>query len=448
MIRNLLNIFADNTFEMPTYLLAIYIVIFIILVAFSFMYSFSDATYSSANRLRLKREADEGNKKAAAALKLVDNFDFTIATILFGNDFVNILASSLAAVIGVKIFAGVFSSDDISSLITSIVSISIILIFGEILPKTLARKNPVKSAKAFVWFMNINKVIFFPFVWPINWLTQKMAKPLVDKKDKEEDVASDEELEVMVDEILDEGLIDEDQSEIIQNSIDFKDTSCYEIMTPRVKIFAYDLNNSFQDFIKDKNAFVHSRIPVCKGGLDKIVGYIQAKTVLRAIVSGKKFDIKDYIIPIVSVPRTMEISSALAIMKKNKNHICLIRDEFGGTEGILTLEDILEELVGEMWDEQDKVSDDIVKGQKRNVYLVRAEMSVDDFFDFFDLEDEKLDDDYATVSGWITDKLGRFPEVGDHFTYEKIDLYVTEVENYHVISATVKYHPRRKVKKN
>ncbi len=447
-MKNHLPLILSDSSTMPDYLLGIYIAAFVILVCFSFLYSYCDTAYSSANKMQLEREADDGNKKAKAALKLVNDYDFTIATILFGNDFINILASSLATIIGMRLFAEVLPNSETSSLVTSAISVTIILIFGEILPKTLARHNPTKSAKTFVWFMKINKIIFFPFVWPMNWLSQKAARPFVEKNDKEDPLATDEELEAMVDEILDEGLIDKEQSEIIQNSIDFKDISCYEIMTPRVKIFAYDLEDSFQEFIKNKDAFVHSRIPVCKGDLDKIVGYIQAKTVLRAIVSGKKFNIEDYIIPIISVPRTMEISRALSIVKKSKSHICLIRDEFGGTEGIVTLEDILEELVGEMWDEQDKISDDIVKGQKRNVFLIRAEMSVDDFFDYFDLKDENLDDDYSTVSGWITDKLGRFPEVGDHFTYEKIDLYVTKVENYHVISATVKYHPRRKIKTN
>lgn len=443
MLNLRLAILADS--NLPDYLFGIYIALFVILVMFSFSYSFCDASYSSANKLRLEREAENGDKKAKEALKLVEDYDFTIATILFGNDFVNLFASSLATIVGMRIFQNVMKSD-LASLVTSIITVTLILIFGEILPKCLARRNPSKYAKALVWYMKINKFIFFPIVWPVNWLAQKVAKPLVDKNDKEDKNASDEELEAMVDEILDEGLIDKDQSEIIQNSIDFKDISCYEIMTPRVKIFAYDLEDSFQDFLKNKDAFVHSRIPVCKGDLDKIVGYIQAKTVLRAVVSGKKFNVEDYIIPITSVPKTMGISEVLAIMKKSKNHICLIRDEFGGTEGIITLEDILEEIVGEMWDEQDKISNDIVKGEKRNVFLIRAEMSVDDFFDYFDLKDDKLDDDYATVSGWITDKLGRFPEVGDHFTYEKIDLYVTKVEDYHVISATVKYHPRRKIK--
>lgn len=428
---------------MNDYLPWIYLAIIILLLGLCFCYNMCDTAYSGANRLRLEREAEKGDKKAAAALKLVDDYDFTIATVLFGNDFINIFASSLASILGMYFLNEVMNSEE-ASLLSSAIFVVIILVFAEILPKAIAHRNPIASAKAFVWFMKVNSILFFPIVWPINFLAKKVASPLIERNETENDFASDDELEAMVDEIREEGIIDEEQKELLQNSIDFKDTSCYEIMTPRVKMFAYDLEDSFDEFVKQKGAFIHSRIPVCKGDLDHIVGYFQAKTLLRALVSGSHFSLEEMIHPIVSVPRTMEISSVLALMKKNKSHIVLIRDEFGGTEGIVTLEDILEELVGEMWDEEDKISDDIVKTEKRNVSIVRGEMNVSDFFDYYHLDDDRIEQDYSTVSGWITDKLGRFPVAGDKLRYEKIDLVVTKVENYHVISTTVTYHPRRK----
>ena len=426
----------------------IYLAILILLLALCFCYNACDMAYSAANKLRLEREAHRGSKRAKRALGFAEDYDRTIATILFGNDFVNVFASSLAVVLGAAILEGVVE-DRFISLISSTVLIAAILIFGEILPKAIAMRNPNRFAKLFVGFMRVSSIILFPFVFPVNWLSKKIASPLIEKAGPQSELASDEELEAMVDEIREEGIIDDDDQELLHNSIDFKETSCFEIMTPRVKIFAYDLEDSFEEFLKQKNAFVHSRIPVCRGDLDHIEGYLQAKTLLRVLVSGQKPDLKELILPIVSVPRTMEISSALSLMKKTKSHIALVRDEFGGTEGIVTLEDILEELVGDMWDEEDKITDDITPiSGKKNAYMVRGEMNVDDFFERFGLDEDRIEDDYSTVSGWINDKLGRFAKVGDRLIYDKIDLVVHEVRDYHVTKLVVYHHSRRRNKRD
>ncbi len=426
----------------------VYLGVLVLLLALCFCYNACDMAYSAANRLRLEREAHGGSKRAERAFKLAGDYDKTIATILFGNDFVNVFASSLAVILGHAILDGVVA-DRWVEFIASAVIIVAILILGEILPKAIAMRNPNKFAKLFVGFMKVSGILFFPFVFPVNWLSKKMVSPLIEKTGPQSELASDEELEAMVDEIREEGIIDEDQQELLHNSIDFKETSCFEIMTPRVKIFAYDLEDSFEDFCKQKNAFVHSRIPVCRGDLDHIEGYLQAKTLLRVLVSGQKPDLSELILPIVSVPRTMEISSALATMKKTKSHIALVRDEFGGTEGILTMEDILEELVGDMWDEEDKITADIapIPG-KKNAYMARGEMNIDDFFERFGLDEDRIDEDYSTLSGWINDKLGRFAKVGDRLIFDKIDLVVNEVRDYHVISAVVYHHSRRRNKRD
>ncbi|MFA6619898.1 MAG: hemolysin family protein, partial [Bacilli bacterium] len=288
------------------------------------------------------------------------------------------------------------------------------------------------------------EVVFFPFVYPANKISEWLTSHLNEKAPKETSLASDEELEAMVKTIEDEGMIDEGQSELLHRSIDFKETSCYEIMTPRVKVFAYDIETPFAEFLKSKEAFKHSRIPVYKASLDHVLGYISVKTLLRVLTKGEKPDLGRLILPLVSVPRTMMISSAMALMKETHHHIAVVRDEYGGTEGIITLEDILEELVGEMWDESDKPEQMIIATEKKNVYHVKGKANIDDVFDRFQLNPDRLPDDYSTVSGYINDRLGRFAKVGDSFQEGKIDVVVSLVSEYTVEECVVTYHPRRK----
>lgn len=425
----------------------LYIVILVLLIVLSALYSSCDMAYSSVNKLRLERSAFLGDKKSETALKFAEDYDSSIATILFGNDFVNILASSLAAVLGGDLLA-TFMDSNLASFVSSAIILVALLIFGEISPKALAQNNSYSFSRNFSGFMKASSFLFYPFVKPANFLAKKIASPFLEKAEVESPLASDDELEAMVDEIKQEGIIDADQSELLHRSISFKETSCYEIMTPRVKIFGYDIEEPFNEFIMQKDIFIHSRIPVYKGSLDHIIGYFQAKTLLRVLISGEKPNIDDLILPLVSVPRTMEISSAMALMKESHSHIAIVRDEYGGTEGIVTLEDILEELVGEMWDESDSPKEDIVLTKKKNVFLVNGDINIEHFFERFHLDDDCIEDDYSTLSGWLADKTGHFLKEGDSLTYQKVDIKIITAEPYHVKQCQVDYHPRRKEKED
>lgn len=422
----------------------IYIVILAILLVLSALYSASDMAYSSVNKMRLEKSAFLGDKKSQRAFAFASDYDKTIATILFGNDFVNILASSLAAVLGGDLLNSVVGEAN-AALITSASLLLLLLTFGEIAPKALAKNNTYKLSRNLGGFVKISALVFSPFVRPANWLAKKIASPFLEKAPKESLLASDEELEAMVDEIRKEGIIDADQKELLHRSISFKETSCYEIMTPRVKIYGYDIDEPFAEFLKDKSTLVHSRIPVYKGSLDHVLGYFQTKTLLRVLVKGAKPNIDELIMPIISVPRTMEISSAMALMKESHSHIAIVRDEFGGTEGIVTLEDILEELVGEMWDESDSPMEDVASTKKRNEFLVSGQMNIDRFFERFKLDDDYIEDDYSTLSGWMSDKKGRFLKEGETLSYQKVDIKVLVADPYKVKQCLVSYHPRRKM---
>jgi len=421
----------------------VYLLLLVFLLFLSALFSAADMAYSSVSKLRLEKRAFIGDNRAKKALAFATDYDRTIAAVLFGNDFANILASSLASLLGADLLAPSLGKAP-AALASSLILLILLLVFGEITPKAVAKPHDYSFARGLVEFVKVLEVVFFPFVYPANKFSEWLTSPLIEKAPKETSLASDEELEAMVKTIEDEGMIDEGQSELLHRSIDFKETSCYEIMTPRVKVFAYDIETPFAEFLKSKEAFKHSRIPVYKASLDHVLGYISVKTLLRVLTKGEKPDLGRLILPLVSVPRTMMISSAMALMKETHHHIAVVRDEYGGTEGIITLEDILEELVGEMWDESDKPEQMIIATEKKNVYHVKGKANIDDVFDRFQLNPDRLPDDYSTVSGYINDRLGRFAKVGDSFQEGKIDVVVSLVSEYTVEECVVTYHPRRK----
>ena len=422
----------------------IYLIVIAVLLLLSAFFSACDMAFSVANPRKLKEKADKGSKTAQIAHKYVTNYETAIVTVLFGNTLVNILITSLGAALSLE---APFNGWTLSATVISVVLLLIILTFGEILPKALAKAFSYRFALFAAPLAKGCEILFFPIVKSMTWLAKTIAHPIVKHAPKNE-VATDEELEAMIDAIEEEGLIDSDSNELLQNSIEFKDTRAYEVMTPRVRIVGISIDEDINRFLRQENAFAHSRIPVYRKNYDHIVGYLQVKTLQRAMLKGEKLNLKDFILPINEVPRTMEISSILALMKKTKHHIALVKDEYGGTEGIVTLEDILEELVGEMWDESEKIEADVAKGEKRNQFRVKGSMNIEDFFERFKLDDEEIEEDYDTVSGWITFLLGRFPEEGDDLDYKRLSIEVRKVENDVVLEAMVKIHYRRKIKGN
>jgi len=423
----------------------LYLCLLVVLIVLSALYSAADMAYSSVNKLRLEKRALKGDRRSADAFRYASEFDKTISTILFGNDFVNILASSIMALLGADLWEPSLGKEGAATA-ASLLLLFVLLVFGEITPKALGKAHSLSIARHLTGFVKVFSIVYYPFVKPANALAEGLASPLIEKTPKESALASDDELEAMVDDIEKEGVIDEGQSQLIHRSIRFKETTCYEIMTPRNKVRGYDIETPFETFLADPGAFRHSRIPVYKGSFDHMLGYIPVKTLLRLLVQGKKPSLEELIMPIVNVPHTMEISSAMVLLKESHRHIAVVRDEFGGAEGILTLEDILEELVGEMWDETDTIKTSVVETGKKNVFLVRGSMGIDEFYEKFKLNKDRIDEDYTTVSGWINDRLGGFAKKGDHFKEGPVDIKVTITTDYTVKEAEVVFHPRRKNK--
>ena len=417
-------------------MVTVLIIVITILIVLSGLFSCSDMVYASVNQLRLKKDAAK-SKNSKLALKHAEHYNTTITTILFSNNLVNIAATSLLAVLVRILFA---DNTQYAYSIASAALVVIILVFGEILPKVIGRAYSYRLSKLFAVPVKVLQIIFFPFIFVTSNIGKFFASFFISKK--KDNAISDEELEEMVESIEEEGVIDEDQSELLKSAIAFMDTEAYEIMTPRVDMFAIDIEDDVNKILSSDELFKHSRIPVYKGNIDNIIGMLPTKAVLKNMLASKPVNISSLMYDVQFVPYSMGISEILKLMKKSKNHIVIVKDEFGGTDGLLTMEDILEELVGEMWDETDKIQESYRK-IKRNQYLVDGSMNIEDFFDLVKVPlPEEVD--YTSVGGWVLDQLHRFAKVGDHFRYENLNVEITDVTEFTVEKIIVRVGRKKK----
>ena len=406
----------------------IMLTVIIICFVLSAIFSLLDMTYSTVKISRLEESFKKKEPFSKEALNHAKNYDKTIATILFGNDFVNIFASSLISILGMELLSNYFN-EEISTIIITVSSLFILLIFCEYIPKALGRGFSLLFSKVFAYFITVLEYLFYIFITPVGYLSNWLCFRLLRKTGKEEEICSDDELLNMVDEIEEEGIIDKDKSELLQSAIEFKETSVYLAMTPRVKIVGYDINTPIEKLMEDPQWSTYSRIIVYDKDMDHVLGYFHVNALLKEMVLNNKFDIKNLIHPILSIPSTMQLSSVLITMKRKRQHILLVKDEYGGTDGIITMEDILEEIVGEIWDENDRPKDDIIPGEEENEYIVSGEMNIFDFFDFFKLNEDSIDEDYATVSGYIINRLGRFAKDDDEMLIEDVLIKDFKIKN-------------------
>ncbi len=430
-------------------MIVVYIILIVFLIILSGVFSCSDMVYAVVNQLRLKKDIEKGSRSAKLALKFAQNYDSTITTILFSNNLVNIAATSLSTILGYQIFKTELVGETLNGLsptIMAAVLLIVLLIFGEILPKVVGRAFSFPLSKLFVYPLYLLQILFFPIVFVCSKFGVLVSLPFTRGSDKsEKEAISDDELTQMVETIQEEGIIDEDQEELVKSAITFKDTEAHEIMTPRLDIFAIDIDSSFIETLLSDDAFIHSRIPVYKDNLDNIIGILPTKTLLRSMLNKQKITrkyIESILIEPSYVPFSMGISEILEDMKHSKNHIVIVKDEYGATAGLLTMEDILEELVGEIFDETDDVKEEFTK-IKRNSYEVEGSMNVEDFFNLVDVElPEHLD--VTTVGGWCVDCLERFASVGDKFSYKNLKITIIEVDEFTVEKILVKVSKKRK----
>ena len=404
------------------------IIILVVLVILSAYFSATETAFTSLNRIRLKSKADAGNRRAALALKLVDQYDNLLSTILVGNNIVNLSASSLATVFfteGLRLQNGAVIS-------TAVITI-VVLVFGEVSPKSLAKEYPESFAMFSAPIMRILMVI----LTPVNFLFSLLKKVLSKVFHKEGDSGiTEEELVTMVDQAESEGGLDQHESKLIRSAIEFNDMEVDEILTPRVDIVAVEDTDSMDDIAQAFAESGYSRLPVYHEDIDDIIGVIHEKDFHAARYRGIT-DMKSFTGPMLYTTGNTKISELLRILQREKAHMVIVVDEYGGTEGLVTLEDILEELVGEIWDEHDEVIEEFKK-QEDGSYLISCSADLTDLFDLFSIKGEC---DANTISGWVMEQIGRIPEGGDHFVSDGLDVTVTKVDHRRVLEIRVRVLP-------
>lgn len=400
-----------------------------VLILMSAYFSATETAFSSLNRVRLKSMANSGNWRAKQTLALSEDFDNILSTLLIGNNIVNILAASIATIL----FTTHFGNSGVT--ISTVVMTILVLIFGEISPKSIAKESPEKFAMFSTPILKGFTVILTPF----NYLF-RLWKRLLYKIFKVESCKfiTEDELLTIVEEAENGGGIDKHESKLIQSAIEFNDLDAKEILTSRVDLIALSSTASI-DEIKEvfkNNRF--SRIPIFENTIDKIIGVIHQRDFYDLIENGDS-NIKNIIKPIICVTPNTKISQLLNNFQKSKTHMAVVVDEFGGTKGIVTLEDVLEELVGEIWDEHDEIIEYFKKVDEHK-YLVVCSADLKDLFDKFNLSCN--DDDYEsnTVSGWVLEEFGHIPKVGDSFIYEDLLVTVTKTNYTRVLEVSIEYN--------
>ena len=386
----------------------------VILVGFSAFFSASETAFSSLNQIRLKSRAEDGDSSAARVLNMAEQYDKLLSTILIGNNIVNIAAAS----IGTILFTQMLGAERGATVSTIVLTI-IVLIFGEVTPKSLAKEMPEKVATAVSPFL----VLLMALMTPLTWLFTQWKKLLGHfVHSGEADTITEGELMTMVSEAENDGELTDRESELIRSAIEFDDVEVEEILTPRVDVVAVEGDIPLEELAQTFAESGYSRLPVYHGTIDNIIGVVHEKDFYIARLK-KATKIDDLVVPTLYTTGSTQISQLLRTLREQHHHLAVVVDEYGGTEGIITLEDILEELVGEIWDEHDEVTEDFRK-QSDGSWLVSGSASVDDLYEELDLPEEE-DIDSNTVNGLVQEKTCHLPKVGDRFTLGEYDGVVT-----------------------
>ncbi len=410
----------------------IFLIIVLVCFLFSGFFSATETAFTTLNKLRVKTKADDGNKRAKLVLRLSDNYDRLLTTILIGNNIVNILASSLATLLFIDWCSG---NQELASTLSTVATTVVVLIFGEVTPKSLAKEYPETFASFSAPIINALAYVLTPF----NFLFS-LWKKLLNKifKNKEDTAITDDELISMVDEAEQEGGINAQESELIKSAIEFNDLEAKDILVPRVDVETIEINTSEEEVSRLFMDTGYSRFPVFEETVDNIVGILHEKDFIKQRGNGT-FDIRNILKPAVFVVSTTKLSTVLQLLQKNKTHMAIVSGEFGDTVGIITMEDILEEIVGEIWDEHDEVLSDISQVGDTE-YKVLGSATVNDLCDYFDVGE--IESDSATVGGWVIDMLGKVPDVGDELTYENLQITVTATDSRRITELKVIVLPK------
>ena len=409
---------------------AIMYILLCILLILSGFFSASETAFLSVNKIRLKNNADDGNKKAALALKIADDYDNTISTILIGNNIVNIASASVATIIFTKALG-----ESYGAAVSTVVMTILVLIFGEVLPKSLAKSNADRLCLFISPILYACIIIFKPVAFLLVKLTE-LAKKIT--HGKSEPSVTEEELRYIIDSIEEEGVLEQEESELVKSALEFDDITVKEILTPRVDIVAIDSKASIDDVIQVIKENGYSRMPVYEGNIDHIVGIVRSRDILLSKLEGREDTRITYMLKeCLFIHKNMKISQLLSAFQEKNMHVAVVSDDYGGTMGIVTMEDVLEELVGDIWDEYDEVVHEFVK-LSDDEFEVSGTMDIYEMLENFGITEKDFECDYSTVGGWVLETLEKIPAENDSFTFRNLGVTVTEVLEQRVVKIKVK----------
>ncbi|MBQ1385134.1 MAG: HlyC/CorC family transporter [Firmicutes bacterium] len=405
----------------------------VILILLSAFFSGSEIAFASSSEMKLRKASeDRPTPVSRATYDIFSRYDDALISILIGNNLVNIGSSAVATVIAISLMG-----DSGAPVATAIMTV-IIVIFGEITPKILASRAPEKFSAWVAIPLRFIMIVTFP----VAWIVKKMLALLSGlwKGSATDDAVTEDDLETMLDTAEDEGIVDEDTHDLLQSALDFDDCLAYEIITPRVDMTAIDIDDDDETIKKVLLSCPFSRVPVYRDTPDHMLGFVLTTQCYKKMLDGDRLDLNELMMEPRFVHKTMPIPDVLELMKKTKCHLVFVTDEYGGIMGMLTMEDVMEQLVGEIWDEKDVIDEEFVE-LSDDEFEVDGDMRIYDFFMEMDMDDRDFEDDNATLGGWAIEMLGGYPKVGDSFDYKNLTLTVKEVEGLRVTSLLVKEHP-------
>ena len=395
-------------------------------------FSSSEMAYSSCNRMRLESARDGGSKKAAIAVKIINRFDDTLSAILIGNNLVNIAASSIGSVLVILV-----AGDDRYAWVSTVVITVLIVIFGETMPKIIAKTSANRIALSHARFIRALTIVLMPLIWVVVGLVRLLTAGLKGEETSSDEDAAAMELSSIIETAEDEDVLDEDRSELVQAAIEFSDVMAYEVMAARVDVVALDIDDDWNELLATIESAPYSRIPVYEDSIDNVIGVLYLNHFLKALTDEKNPDIRSMLMPPCYVYKTMKMPAVLSELRRAKQHLAVVTDEYGGTLGVLSMEDVLEQLVGEIWDDTDEVEEEIVE-RPDGQYELDGDMVISDFLELVGIKEKDFEADSETVGGWTIEMFGAFPKVGDSFRYEDMSVTVLEMDGLRVEKVLVK----------
>ena len=416
-----------------------YILIALLLLGSAF-FSGTEIAYTSLSKLKVKKEGEKQTPAEKLVSFIYNRYDFALSTVLVGNNLVNIAATSVATVLAVNLATSTDITDEVASTIVTVIMTVAILIVGEITPKMVARRISEPFAKMAAFPLLVLMIVFSPVVLITSGIVKLLS--FIWRKKADQDITiTEEELENLLDTAEDEGIIDETETELLQSALEFTDLDAGDILTPRIDVVGFEIKDSIEDILSVISETQFSRYPVYERTVDHVVGILYVKHLLKELATNKTVNLQELLLEPVFIPKSMHLHEIMNEFRSHRTHMVVVADEYGGIEGIVTMEDVLEELVGDIWDENDDIVNDWQEITP-NRFECSGDMNLSDFIDNLELDEDELETNCATVGGWTVDMIGAMPVPFDSFDYLNYTVMVMQVDedNHRIVRLLILKH--------